>query len=575
MDPILKFKYRYIGFVLGLLIVLADASAATIRVAADRNTVHLNESFTLEFTADQSPDGEPDFTVLEKDFDILNQGQRSNISIINGKFSKSEIWTLSLIAKSSGSLVIPAVSFGHDQSPAVKIEVLESGDDDSAQYSDILLEVNAEPENPYVQAQVIYTVRFMRRVEVAQARLSEPTLENAVIQNLGDDRSFSALLNGEQYAVTERKFAIFPQDSGKLTIPALVLKAEVVTARHSGFFNPRSTRLQQVQSKEITLNVRPVPAEFKGKVWLPAEKVVFSEQWSNTALSVKVGEPLTRTLKLTASGAPIGVLPEFGPVQFDAGQGDRVKQYPDQPVVEEKKYYSGIIGSREQKVALIPSAPGRYPVRGVEIPWWNTRTEKMEVASLPGAVFNALAVAGGKTKTPDLLPDVSNSKGPEPTAVTTSQGLERESSEEIWFWIALFCATGWIATLIYIGKNKWSAQAAEDPLESREAISIRNAVRELKRACKTNDADLAKNNLMAWGRNCWPQEPPKNLGALADLCTGQLRIEIQNLSRILYGAKATAWNGTSFWEAFANYTDERTKRKGKTQPRGLEPLFKA
>lgn len=570
MHDLIKCNFRIGILLLSLAVLGVDAGAATIDVKADRNKVHINESFTLEFTAEQTPDGEPDFRVLEDKFEILNQSQRSNIAITNGKFSKSEVWTLSLIAKSTGKIIIPPVSFGNDQSQPFKIEVLEGEDDESAQNADILLEVTAEPENPYVQAQVIYTVRFMRRVEVAQARLSEPALENAIIQNLGDDRSFSALLNGQQYAVTERKFAIFPQESGSATIPALVLKAEVVTARHSGFFNPRSTRLKQVQSKAITLNVRPVPAEFKGREWLPAEKIVFSEKWSNTALSVKVGEPLTRTLKLTASGTPIGLLPEFGKVEFGPGQGEQVKQYPDQPMLEEKKYYSGIIGSREQKVALIPSAPGSYQVQGVKIPWWNTQTEQMEIASLPGVSFKALPVAGGKSQALDSPPDQGNPEIPQTDATANAPALENG----IWFWLALFCATGWVGTLIYFCKDKWFAPQSENPSESRAAIGIRNALRELKRACKANDPNLAKVSLMAWARHGWPDSPPKNLASLAELCKGKLSIEIQNLSRLLYGRAGSAWNGAPLWEAFAAYTEERSKRKAKTEQPGLEPLYK-
>jgi hypothetical protein len=44
-----------------------------VSVSIDRNPVNLQESFQLTFTASDDPDGEPDFSPLDKDFEILNR----------------------------------------------------------------------------------------------------------------------------------------------------------------------------------------------------------------------------------------------------------------------------------------------------------------------------------------------------------------------------------------------------------------------------------------------------------------------------------------------------------------------
>lgn len=547
----------------------------TINVNSDRNPVRLNESFTLTFTADSSPDGDPDFSVLEENFEILNQSQSSNISIINGDFRKSVNWTMSLMAKKTGSLLVPPVPFGQDRSPPFSIEVLTGNDTDTDQDSDILLEVSAQPDNPYVQAQVIYTVQFLRRVEVAQAALNEPVLENSIIQKLGDDRSFSVRRHGQQYAVTERRYAIFPQQSGPVTIAPLDLKADVLTSGHMGFFNRTNTRLRRVQSQAVVLDVRPVPEQFNGNSWLPAEQIVLEEQWSSSPPSVAVGDPLTRTVKLTASGALLSLLPEFGKLRFEGPQSGAIKQYPDQPVLEEKKYYSGIVGSREQKTAIIPSSPGRLQAEGLEIAWWNTRTDRLEIATLPGAIIEALPSVVDTASTPGAV--LSPSEGSNKDDFQESlfvKSADTESDDGIWFWIAVLLGLGWMGTLILLAVKRFSSKPKNNPEESPEAASMRHAVQALKKACRMQEPIPAKNALIAWGGFHWPHSPPKNLAALAALCDGNLGMEIQNLSRSLYSRESTAWNGAACWDAFRHFTGQRPGPK-KTSKAELEPLFKA
>ncbi|MGH8548511.1 MAG: BatD family protein [Methylococcales bacterium] len=570
-------QFRFGLILLGMVLVIADAAAAVINVNPDRNPVRINESFILTFSASNSPDGEPDFSVLEQDFEILNQSQSSNISLINGEFSKSVKWNLSLMAKKTGRLLVPPVPFGQDQSLPLHLEVLGAASSDAEEDSELLLEVSAAPENPYVQAQVIYTVQFLRRVDLAQAILSEPVLGDAIIQKLGDDRSFSAYRNGHQYAVTERKYAIFPQQSGLVAIPPLELKADVVTSGRLGFFDQRGSRLRRIQSNAVALEVRPVPAEFKGDHWFPAEQVVLVEQWSNNPPKVPVGEPLTRTLKLTATGAPLSLLPEMGKLSFTGSDGNALKQYPDQPVLDEKKNFSGIVSSREQKVALIPSHPGSFRAEAQEITWWNTRTERLEITRLPGITIKVLPAAASTgsgpgvelSKTDHLKMDSSKSLDSQ-----SAGSAGAETGKGIWFWVTVFLALGWSGTLLILAINKFSSKSLEKPYESLEAASERRAIRTLKMACRNNDPLEAKNALLVWSGFHWPQSPPRNLGALATRCDGNLGGEIRHLSQFLYSRERGTWHGTVCWEAFSKVAGKFPQQKQKNRDMNLEPLFK-
>ncbi len=101
------------------LIILVHAQllqATTITVKTDRQDVGLNESFVMIFESDGSVDDDPDFSPLQKDFQILSRSSSSNMSIVNGKISSTKTWKLTALARREGKLVIPPVSFGKDRS---------------------------------------------------------------------------------------------------------------------------------------------------------------------------------------------------------------------------------------------------------------------------------------------------------------------------------------------------------------------------------------------------------------------------------------------------------------------------
>ncbi|MFM8443580.1 MAG: BatD family protein, partial [Methylococcus sp.] len=216
------------GWLLAVLIAMANPLlAAEIQLSLDRNPVPINESFTLTFTADAEPDGDPDFSPLEDQFEILNQGQSSQFSIINGKASRQVTWQLQVIAKQPGTLQIPSIAFGSDRSRPFSVTVTNGAvRGKQGGEASLYLEAEAEPKNPYVQAQVILTIRVLSRVAFS-GDLSQPEIPDAVVEKLDEDREFVSLRDGVQFKVNERRYAVFPQKSGRLTIGPINLTAQL------------------------------------------------------------------------------------------------------------------------------------------------------------------------------------------------------------------------------------------------------------------------------------------------------------------------------------------------------------
>lgn len=549
-------------FLLLSALMSSNTYAADIRVSVDRNPVSVDESFQITFTASQSPDDDPDFSPLEQDFNIINQSNSSSSSWVNGKSTKVVQWIVNVMAKQTGSLVIPAIKFGKDVSRASSILVADKSSKKALDTNeDLFIDVEASPQNPYIQSQVFYTLRLYTKVNISQARLNEPELSDAVIERLGEDSNYNTQVNGVDYSVTERKYAFFPQKSGKLTIKPLVLTAEVLVNNAQSinpFFNSQMSKTKRVESKPITLDVKPVPAEFKGQHWLSAEQLVLKQEWSTDVAQLKVGEPVTRTLSLVAKGTTVGQLPELNTTQTS----EELKAYPDQPVLQEQKKVEGLIAFREEKIALIPSKAGTYPLPAIEIPWFNTQTQKLEIAKIPEETLTTAAVA----------------TQPEPAPAPTFTPLETTKTDSvaiadsyqntpIWLWVSIFLALGWLITLIVFLRKR--RPKAEVWVEDESEINLKAAIKNLKHACANNDALAAKEALLIWGNHKFDTN---NLGALAGFCDARLRDEIVLLNQTLYGKESTQWEGKKLFQAF---TENKARGAIKeTVDKSLEPLYK-
>jgi len=547
-----------------LLLLLADpALAAAIKATPDRNPVHIGETFDLVFSSAESVDADPDFEPLTKDFEILNQSQNSQISMVNGKISKMQEWTLTLSPKRAGALAIPSIAFGSDHSPpaSVTVQAAEAPKPSAGNDEPITLEMDAEPKNPYVQAQVICTLRLWMLDGIhVSGNLVDPQVEDALVERLfdGNGRTYMAVRNGKQYAVLERKYALFPQKSGLLRIDPIQQTLGIEVGGRS-FFS-RSTRAMAVKSAAIDLKVRPQPPEFTGTHWLPAADLKLEESWPQNPPQAKAGEPVTRTLTLHAEGATVSLLPEL---DTDRNLAPSIKQYPDQPVLnEEKQPTTGISSTRQEKTALIPAQPGEFTLPAVAIPWWNTKTERMETARIPERSLRVEASGEPAPQAATPEPAAPAQAEPAPAQQGAAQP-PRPVDEDLWFWLTLLFGLGWLGT----GLAWWLNRRRQPPSAPIPAQAVpaapdgRQAVQALRQACARHDPAATRQALLAWAQTRWPRQRPATLDEVADLGGGALAEAIGRLNRALYGNSKEGWRGDGLWAAVESVGGEEAEKQ--------------
>ncbi len=81
--------------------------------------------FTITIDAPQA-DSIPDLIPLQENFSIIGTERSMAYSIINGQRHSVNQWTVLLIPLKTGTLLIPAIQIGQQQTKATSIQVIDS-----------------------------------------------------------------------------------------------------------------------------------------------------------------------------------------------------------------------------------------------------------------------------------------------------------------------------------------------------------------------------------------------------------------------------------------------------------------
>ncbi|MGR9091131.1 MAG: BatD family protein [Gammaproteobacteria bacterium] len=555
---------------------LAPAAATDVSVSIDPAEPVANESFRVVFQADGPVDAEPDFSELEALVDILGRNRQTSIQWINGRNSRTTTWVLDVLVRAPGPLTIPVIAFGSDRSAAKSIDVLESRSGASTTDDPgLLLEIEVDTSSPYVQQEVVLTARLLRRVELSDANMTDPSTDaDAIIKRLGSDSTYQTMRNQKRYEAFERRYSIFPQTSGTVTIEPMVLTTQLVPATRS-LFDPfrRPVQTRRIESNSVTLDVKPIPATYTGDTWLPARRLRLRDDWEPAGDTLEAGEPLTRTVFLWADGLNAGQLPEV-PITLPDG----LKSYPDQPQTSEQQADDGFTAVRQQKYAIIPHAGGDLVFPEIAVTWWNTVEDQMEIARIGEQRFRVNAPpAPAATAPPPPVPTTPPGTGAQ-TTVTPAPAATVVAPSRTAELIALMCLLGWLATAA-----AWWLRSRGAPSATTTAItgsvvpeSVAKARRDVLGACKANDARGAKRALLQWARVAFQDPPPRTLGALAAASAAPLDHEIRALDTTLYGPGGATWDAFALQEAFEHsgnlHSDATGGANGKQPLPELYPL---
>lgn len=381
--------------VFGLLLLLCVptlAFAQGTRAFLDREQIVLGESVTLNIETDQPGSGEPDLSALGNDVRVLGSSSSTQVSIVNGRQSMRTLWGVVLEPLSEGVIGIPALEVRGQRTEPLRLSVLPAAAQPRDGTADLLLEVEAAPRDPYVQQQVIYTVRLLYAVTLLDGQLDEPRANGADIRRLGGDATYSRDMGGRRYSVVERRYALTPLSSGPLGIEAPRFRGRALAGgRANRMFDPGTPVSAAGDAVELEVQPRPAGA---GEPWLPAQSLDYGMQ-TGAAGTLRMGEPVTVSLRLTARGLSAEQLPELVLPRIDGAE-----VYPDQEASQTREGTRGIEGERSRSFAVVPNRAGTLELPRLTIRWWDTATDQAREAVIEAQRFEVEAGTGVQTAPP-------------------------------------------------------------------------------------------------------------------------------------------------------------------------------
>ena len=491
------------------------AAISAVDVSIDRNSVRVNETFELTLNMESAPVDQPELIGLPGELEVLRSSNFYRKSIVNGQSSVQAGWTFTIKALNEGIFTIPSIEIEGKTTQPVTIRVTAAvssaainGQEDAIK---IVSQINTN--SIYVQQQLLYTIRLYRSVRAQYASLTEPELEGALIERLGDDIQYETNIDSVRYRVLERNYAIFPQQAGNFTISGVTYNAEVSAGRQSfgtlGSLRGRSRNVS-LSSEDVNIEVKPIPKSITDW-WLPATDVTISQSWKPETSSVEVGAPVTWTFTIVAEGLTSTQLPDVLPNVVDG-----LKFYPETAKSNNVIIDGKLVGKRTQTVAVIASAPGELTIPPIKVNWWDVTIDEAKTISLPERI---LTVTGEETVSQQLNDTPVETNEPISPVVSDSgeqtiNTTDEVDNEQLLLWqiaTALF-VTLWLLTLIWRRQKHVPSTMATDSSQHQLNPSTQTTSSSLKSAMKSNDPAEISKALINTARTIIP-----SINSLADM----------------------------------------------------------
>jgi hypothetical protein len=554
-------------FLFALLFVSALTQADQLTASVDRNEISIQETFTLTIAANSRASGAPDFSPLKNDFEILSNNQSQFTSITNSGAEFKKVWQLTLAPKRVGKLLIPSFNVDNSVSDAIEINVSQQSQTQTNSDESVRVNIEVSKNDVYVQEQILVTIKLISQVNLSQAEMQPLEIKNAVLIPLSEKpKQYVSNINGKQHLILESNYALLPQESGELIIPSVIYSVVPNVERDlwNDPFGRNRASILRLPTEEQRIKVKPVPAEATGKIWQPASNVTLHETWSASLDHLKMGEPVTRTITITAEGLTGG---QIAPLPTNTIDG--LTFYPDQPQNSDSKSTKGIEGTRIETTAIIPNHGGEFTLPEVSVEWWDVNSQSMKTATLPEKKINVLGDAASTTNSAQT------------TTATAASGNQTTNTEVVtkanpWLWAStvLFALMALVLS-VYVFHLK--AQLKQLQAEQGKADAITSEKEKhiwdlLKHSAANKNASELRKHILSWAKFQWPEATIHSLDDVAKLA-GKIELTqaLKKLDERLYSN-----HPDDNWvpQEILNLLNECRKEKNmKKKSEGLKSLY--
>jgi hypothetical protein len=551
---------------LGLMLLWTASAAAELSVSLDRNSIVRGETVTLVIqTNDPQQNLDPNLDALQEDFILLDRRSETQMSIVNGRQSAVMRLLITLEPKREGELLIPALQLGSESTQPLQVQVDPAPELPAGEMPPVFIELEVDPQDGpyYVHAQMRLTVRVFYLANLTEAAITPPEPSNAAVRLL-DEVPFQAERGDQRYRVLERHYAVFPERSGPLQIPAMTLTGRLVERRSDRLWQPsvRGRRIE-ASSEPLELDILPKPASFSGDHWLPARQLQVAQDVSASDTPT-VGEPVTRTIIVDAIGLEENMLPE--PSWPDIAEA---RIYPDQPQGITRDDGRWVLGHKEFRYAVVPEKAGELVLPELKLHWWDTVNNREQTTTVPEQRLNIAPSALQLPEPPIAAPAPATGEQIGQVVSDVAEG----AVSGLWRNLTIAFAVLWLATLFLLLRQRQTRPKVASPREQRNQAE-NEVLKDFQRACEQSDVAAARQSLSRWLKHFGP---PETRGSLVEFARQAdhpaLAVRLRELDAVGFQAGAGSnWDGPGTWAAFKAWQQNSREQKQES-PTAVTDLY--
>ncbi len=415
---------RIIFFIAFLLFSTAiSAQSISIQVSADQ--VSVGESVLISYTIDGSVD---DFSLPDfKGFKVYQSGQSTNVSIINGKVSKSITYNITIVPLSAGTFEIaPARAVVNGKKVAsspFSIEVLNNGNQPRSQNQgqnsygqtapqssqridpptenwkdNILLLAEADKKKIYVGEQVTITYKLLRRLDFQTMEVEKlPVFKGFLSEEMEiPNHQAEGVMEyrGQRfYYQAFRKVALFAAQAGKQTIDPLIARGVILIPDKDPFFGTTlfqttTPKMAVISSNSLQVEVIPLPVENQPENFSGA---VGQFDASRTVSSSNIAQGQSATMSVDIRGW--GNLKAISPLKVDLGSS--VEGFEPEIIDNPKKNGESYGGIRTFNYAVVPQKTGNIIIPPYEFVYFDPHEKNYITKELPEIALSVSPAQAG------------------------------------------------------------------------------------------------------------------------------------------------------------------------------------
>lgn len=441
--------------------------------------------------------------------------------------------------------------------------------------NEVFLQTTISKDQVYVQEALIYSIKLYYTLAFERgASFSRLEMPEAAFNKLGDDLNYTETVDGTLYTVNESRFVIFPQTSGEFTIAPVRFRAFTQTRATRNNPNLQTTERRQtieLSSQEHRISVSPVPVNYPSPNWIPSSQVSISETWSRSLQDMRIGDSVVRSIELNAEDIYASML-----TNLDFTSDSALRYYPAEAQQVDITENSGVRSIHTQNITLVATEAGRFTLPAVEIPWWNTVSNRLEYASLPAQDLDILTVDGQQVE------PVAESPG------------SNEPANYFWFSVnlnlLLFLGALLLLSTLFFGpalllvwaklQNFINHVLLQKKTKVAEHIQklpdINLSFQKLSNACEHKNIRACAESFLLWGQAYFQNQALYNIEKLnAEFNHNALESLLQELQTCLYAEENTKdFNFENFLQIVTALHKNRKSKMGKVLPYNLPPLYK-